>query len=59
MVLFMKLDNDKVYVIFLIEDIGVGIFEMEIDKIFVMYYQVDYLDYQFVIGIGIGLVICK
>lgn len=38
MVLLMKFDGDKVYVIFVIEDMGVGIFESEIDKIFVMYY---------------------
>lgn len=43
---------------FEVEDFGIGILQDELDKIFVMYYQVkDSYGGKFVIGIGIGLVV--
>lgn len=49
-------EGDILY--FEVEDFGIGIFEVEQDKIFVMYYQVkDSYGGKLVIGIGIGFVV--
>ncbi|MBU2979489.1 aerobic respiration two-component sensor histidine kinase ArcB [Alteromonas sp. C1M14] len=51
--------DDMTQVTYIIEDTGVGIPEVELDKIFAMYYQVDHPDHQSATGTGIGLAICK